>query len=229
MQEKWQPDYPLRYALQGYRYCDLLLTDAALAAWLAQLAEPPMQSPEPLDASANRGKRGARAPRPQFSAPPPETLNVEARPFLQERSPKRDVRGEAPRTAGEGARAPLFTLLAEIFQRATRTLGGARQHGNPLDIALDHLTLARVALYREVLGGDPAAEPHFLSAMEHIRAAGNQQHIPRVLLSCAWRRVRRGEGAIARGLLEEAEEISRRGGMKLLLADTLLHRALQRS
>ena len=27
-------------------------------------------------------------------------------------------------------------------------------------------------------------------------------------------------------MLEEAEEISRRGGMKLLLADTLLHRAL---
>ena len=33
MQAESQPDYPLLYSLQGFRYCDLLLTEAERAAW----------------------------------------------------------------------------------------------------------------------------------------------------------------------------------------------------
>ena len=33
MQAERQPDYPLLYSLQGFQYCDLLLTEAERAAW----------------------------------------------------------------------------------------------------------------------------------------------------------------------------------------------------
>jgi tetratricopeptide (TPR) repeat protein len=43
MQAKWQPQYPLLYSLQGFRYCELLLAGAERGAWLgaadANLAE----------------------------------------------------------------------------------------------------------------------------------------------------------------------------------------------
>ena len=35
MQAEWQPDYPLLYSVQGFRYCDLLLTEAERGAWEA--------------------------------------------------------------------------------------------------------------------------------------------------------------------------------------------------
>ncbi len=38
-----QPQYPLLYSLQGFRYCDLLLAEAEGAAWQRQLATTPWQ------------------------------------------------------------------------------------------------------------------------------------------------------------------------------------------
>ena len=37
MQAESQPDYPLLYSLSGFRYCDLLLTEAERAAWRVSL------------------------------------------------------------------------------------------------------------------------------------------------------------------------------------------------
>ena len=37
MQAERQPDYPLLYSLQGFRYCDLLLAAAERAAWQSDL------------------------------------------------------------------------------------------------------------------------------------------------------------------------------------------------
>ncbi len=39
IQLQWQPQYPLLYSLQGFRYCDLLLAAAERAAWQRQLAQ----------------------------------------------------------------------------------------------------------------------------------------------------------------------------------------------
>ena len=33
IQKKWQPPYPMLYSMGGFRYCDLLLSDAERAAW----------------------------------------------------------------------------------------------------------------------------------------------------------------------------------------------------
>jgi hypothetical protein len=226
LQEKRQLDYPLLYSVRGYQYCDLLLADAAQAGWRAQLSGPaarfsgassPPETPEEIG-SSNHGKT-------------PDSGQSPVRQDHQDASPEGGpvVAGCVPQDAGHGgrdARALHLSLLSEVAARAMRTLGWAERHGDPLDIALDHLTLARVALYGEVLGSQPAEGTHFQSALAYVRATGDQERIPRVLLSCAWWRVRRGEGGEGRALLEEAEDISRRGGMRLQLADTLLHRAL---
>jgi tetratricopeptide (TPR) repeat protein len=42
MQVGWQPDYPLLYSLQGFRYCDLLLAETERAAWRVMLTPSPL-------------------------------------------------------------------------------------------------------------------------------------------------------------------------------------------
>ena len=37
MQAKQQPEYPLLYSVQGFRYCDLLLGDVERMAWATSL------------------------------------------------------------------------------------------------------------------------------------------------------------------------------------------------
>ena len=48
MQAERQPAYPLLYSVQGFQYCDLLLTEAARAAWqycLSLNSQPPIVNP----------------------------------------------------------------------------------------------------------------------------------------------------------------------------------------
>jgi ATP/maltotriose-dependent transcriptional regulator MalT len=96
-----------------------------------------------------------------------------------------------------------------------------------LDIALDHLTLARCALYAALLRGEPSrpALEDAEEAVAGLRAAGNQHHIPRGLLPRASLRHALGDLEGARADLEEAQRIAARGGMCLHLADRHLSRA----
>ena len=103
-------------------------------------------------------------------------------------------------------------------------LDGSR---NLLDIALDHLTLGRVALYRAILersSFEPAHEP-LTAAVDGLRAAGEMDHVPRGLLTRAWLRFLEGDTDGAQADLDEAWQIAERGAMKLHMADILLHRA----
>jgi hypothetical protein len=122
-----------------------------------------------------------------------------------------------------------------------------------LDIALDHLTLGRAALYTAILEGRagsplPAAgsvttaerraedcAPYLATARRELEAAvsglrraGTQDMLPRALLTRAWLRfltdARTGPDS-AQEDLDEAWEIAERGPMKLFLADIHLHRA----
>ena len=163
MQAALQPVYPLLYSLQGFQYCDLLLTQAAQAAW-----------------------RGAAEP-------------------------------------------ALAKQCNEVAKRASQTLKWAEaNHAVVLDIALDHLTLARCALYADLLQGhQPGDTAHAEAeqAVASLRAAGNQDDIPRGLLTRAWLRHASGDIDGAKADLAEAEQIARRGAMKLHLADIALTRA----
>lgn len=95
------------------------------------------------------------------------------------------------------------------------------------DIALDHLTLARSALYLATLQRTPAArsEQESRQAMQLFRAAGTQDGLPGVLLTRAWVRLSAGNPDGARADLDEAWQVASRGDMRLFMADIHLHRA----
>lgn len=119
--------------------------------------------------------------------------------------------------------------LDEIEQRATQTLAWAVQaRAGLIDFALNHLTLARVTLYRSRLEQRPLpdsddAESHIAHAIRGLRESGQQDELPRGLLTLAWYQHEHGNNAAARETLCEAEQIADRGPMPLHLADIHLH------
>jgi hypothetical protein len=98
-----------------------------------------------------------------------------------------------------------------------------------LDIALDHLTLARVGMIRAMLTHplpQPTLDlPHVAAAVNGLRNAGQIDYLPKGLLTAALYHFVRGETAAARTALAQAQEIAERGPMSLYLADIHLHRA----
>ena len=122
-----------------------------------------------------------------------------------------------------------FDSCRAVSERAARTLQWMLQNNMALlDIALDHLTLGRTALYAAVLAGAPPGEPcrqSLRDAVGGLRRAGQQDALPRGLLTRAWLRRLDGDFKGAREDLDEAFEIAERGPMPLHLADIHLHRA----
>jgi hypothetical protein len=124
----------------------------------------------------------------------------------------------------------LLAGLDEIERRAAKTLDWVRAQGFLLDIALDHLTLGRAALYRAILSGVPtdalaAAKIEVGAAVDGLRRSGVQDHLPRGLMTRALLHHVLGDASAARADLDEALEISERGPMRLHLADVHLNRA----
>ena len=104
-----------------------------------------------------------------------------------------------------------------------------RQPGDPLlDIALEHLSLGRAHLLQARQEGTDdfsQAAAHLEQAVDGLRQAGTQHHIPRGLLARA--ELCRVTGSLdrARADLEEALSIATRGGMRLHEADCHLEYA----
>lgn len=125
--------------------------------------------------------------------------------------------------AGEGSED-----CAQVAKRAAQTLPIAERNNWLLNIALDHLTLARCALYADRqqcrVPGDEA-QRHTEAAVAGLRQAGAQHHLPRGLLTRAWLRHCLNDLFGAQADLTEAQRIAERGGMKLHLADIALTRA----
>jgi hypothetical protein len=189
MQAERQPANPLLYSVQGFLYCDLLLTEA-------------------------------------------------------ER--------ETGRADGEIERDELLARCRAVSERATSALqivlNGSH---NLLDIALNHLTLGRAALYAAIFEsrrrrresaqasslpappeksqrGFTSAAAELDYAVSGLRRAGMQDYLPHGLLTRAWLRSLTGRATgpdSARSDLDEAWEIAERGPMPLFLADIHLYRA----
>ncbi len=129
------------------------------------------------------------------------------------------------------SKSQILDGLAEVERRATTTLDWGTQFAALLDIALDHLTLARVGLIRAMLEAGPMNLqptldlPHVAAAVNGLRAAGTMDHLPRGLLTAALYHFIRGEPALAQKHLAEAQQIAERGPMPLFLADIHLTRA----
>ena len=124
-----------------------------------------------------------------------------------------------PRPPGDGD-AHRATLQA-VSERAAQTLKWAeRNNFGLLNIALDHLTLGRAALYAAILEGsslDPCRAP-LQHTVDGLRRAGHSYDLPRGLLTRAWLRSlegRRTGPESAQSDLDEAWEIAERGPMKL--------------
>lgn len=118
----------------------------------------------------------------------------------------------------------------EVGRRAAQTLAWAKQgtNGSLLDVALDHLTLTRCALYIALLQNrspDTDAQTHAETAISGLHQAGQQGDLPRGLLTRAWLRHCLGDIDGTAADLNEAHRIAARGGMKLHLADIALTRA----
>ena len=136
---------------------------------------------------------------------------------------------EAERAAWGGpAAAEGSEGCAQVAQRAAQALPIAMRNNRLLDIALDQLTLARCALYADLLhsrlpGED--AQQHTEAAVAGLRQAGQQDYLPRGLLTRAWLYHSLNDLPGAHADLAEAQRIAERGGMKLFLADIALTRA----
>lgn len=139
-------------------------------------------------------------------------------------------------TAAAGIQVAVALATCDAMtQRATQTLAWVTGKVGPLDIALDHLTLARAGLYAALLQAHPATRPDPAAlaatraeldrAVDGLRAAGRDDYIPRGLLTRAWLRRALGDAAGARADLDAAQRIAARGGMRLFLADLHLTRA----
>ena len=103
-----------------------------------------------------------------------------------------------------------------------------------LDIALDHLTLGRAALYAAILEGSdfrllPSDFSHIDAAVDGLRRAGQHMTIFPAASSpapgCGSLTGARTGPESAQSDLDEAWEIAERGPMPLFLADIHLHRA----
>ncbi|MGL4399295.1 MAG: hypothetical protein ACRCXD_05475 [Luteolibacter sp.] len=138
------------------------------------------------------------------------------------------VSGDDEGKTSDGHRPPL-QACAEATRRATRALEISERNHWLLDIALDHLTLGRAALYRAILSPTSretaTLERETQAALDGLRDAGQNQLLPLAMLAAAQVRHFLGQPEEARRLLDEAERISRRGPMPLHLADVHLHRA----
>jgi hypothetical protein len=97
-----------------------------------------------------------------------------------------------------------------------------------LDIAPDHLTMARVGLFRAILSKpmpQPTLDmPHVAAAVNWLRNAGQLDYLPKGLLTASLYYFVRGDVGSARTTRDQTQEIADRGPMPLYLADIHLHR-----
>ena len=121
-----------------------------------------------------------------------------------------------------------IAACAAVGERASQTLAWVKPTNALLDIAFDHLSLARAAFYKALLtprGERLSSVDYINAAVDGLRAAGDIPRLPRGLLTRAWIRCLSGDEPGARADLDEAWEIAERGPMPLFQADIHLYRA----
>jgi tetratricopeptide (TPR) repeat protein len=127
------------------------------------------------------------------------------------------------------AKSQISDGLAEVERRAQTAQVIALRNEWLLDIALDHLTLARVGLIRAILANplpQPTLDlPQVAASVNGLRESGIMVFLPQALLTSSLYHYLRGEHDLTRKHLAEAQQIAERGPMPLFLADIHLHRA----
>jgi tetratricopeptide (TPR) repeat protein len=121
-----------------------------------------------------------------------------------------------------------------VLNRARQTMKIAKRSNIPLDIALDNLSLGRAYMQKTQQNGSRdfvMATEHLNEAVEGLRQAGTQHHLPRGLLARAELYRVSGEFTKAWHDLDETMVIAERGSMGLHQVDchleyTRLHLAI---
>jgi len=116
----------------------------------------------------------------------------------------------------------------DVRKRASETIKIAEQNTWLLDIALDKLSLGRAYLTQaspEKTSDYTQAADFLNQAVDGLREAGTQHHLPQGLLARAELHRYQRSWAKAWADLEEAKEIAERGQMNLYLADYHLEAA----
>ncbi len=234
LQQQSQPQYPLLYSLPGFRYCDGLLGPVERAAWRCRGDHVRPKLAADKFAPTGQSRRSPEE-RSESGAPSPATapgLGLTASSGLPGIPSSALVGpGADPQQEIASTLAPSTELLKQLHaaaQRATYAQKIAIENNWLLDIALDHLTLARCALYADLLQNQAPgqdAQDHSQAALSGLRASGNMDDVPRGLLTRALLYHALGRPDDALTDLDEADDIARRGGMQLHLADLALHRA----
>ena len=112
----------------------------------------------------------------------------------------------------------------EAARRQTeQTIQIARRNNWPLDMGLDHISLARAHL--ALHPNAPQTRTHFDKAVAHLRESGQQDDLPLGLIHRAAFHRQLHEFAAATGDLDEALHLATRGHMRLHEADARLERA----
>ncbi len=141
-----------------------------------------------------------------------------------------------------GGESTHIAALNAVALRANQTLLWFQRssHSSILSIALDSLTLCRVALYSEMLknvvncmlsdtlGRVEGIQSNIDHVVVDLRHSGDAMYLPHGLLTRAWLRCLQDQHIgpdSAKTDLDEAWEIAERGPMPLFLADIHLHRA----
>jgi hypothetical protein len=148
--------------------------------------------------------------------------------------------GEAERAAWSesatlAAPSELLASCAQVCERATRARTVAVRNHWTLDIALGHLTCGRAALYAARLHARAPtlactltleqAREQLEAAVDTLREAGAQHHLPKGLLTRAWLHHLCQRDDLAERDLDDAWTLAIRGPMPLHQADIQLHRA----
>jgi hypothetical protein len=117
---------------------------------------------------------------------------------------------------------------AEVRERAARALKIATRNRWILDISLDHLALGRahlLALQRGTAGDLAQAASHLQHAVDGLRRAGTQHHLPLGLLARAALHTHTRDFTAARHDLDAALTLATRCGFRLHEADAHLGQA----
>jgi hypothetical protein len=207
--------YPLLYGVSGFWYCDLLLIDVERFVWRRHSAD----SNESLLMAGD--------------------LQTYAETVAEVYEPRICSCPRAKsQTGGESSGYSRHTLTVQVVsKRVAQAINIAERSGRLLDLALDHLTLGRAELYRDVLEQPsihllPVGLRYVDYAVLSLRRSGMKDYLPYGLLTRAWLRSLSGAMTTARhgpdsaqSDLNEAWEIAERGPMKLFMADIHLYRA----
>lgn len=112
---------------------------------------------------------------------------------------------------------------AEVLERAEEGLKIAMEENWLLNIALDHLSIARAHAAAIQTEDTPthreAAEQYFNRAVEGLRKSGDSMYLPKGLLARAQWRLQTNHRAAALEDLDEVYEIAENGSMGLYLVD----------